>query len=288
KSSKEQHIPIQHRIATFCRDRSLLNKLQITETEFFKVVESGDVSQVQKFLEETPKVDLNSTNYQGLTALDIAVKAENISVISILLERESLVIGDAVHHAVSTGNYDIIRLLLDTLRAQEPSISDYTYSSEFSERVNPLMLAAQQGSYHLIRLLIERGHYIRRPHIPSCLCKACKRAVKDQSHDLTVFRLNVYLAISNPAYICLTSDDPILTAFELDDELKLCAQMNEEYRDEYEKMALDARKFAFDLLSNCRTLFEVNLVLQQTDGIENVGRLKYPRLQLAVDYKQKS
>ncbi len=40
-------------------------------------------------------------------------------------------------------------------------------------------------------------------------------------------RLRTYEAISSPEYICQTSKDPILTAFELSSEFNVLAEMND-------------------------------------------------------------
>jgi hypothetical protein len=60
--------------------------------------------------------------------------------------------------------------------------------------------------------------------------------------------LDVYRAISNPAYICHTSTDPILTAFELNEELMECAPTETEFHVLYLDLANKVRVFAVDLI----------------------------------------
>ena len=43
-------------------------------------------------------------------------------------------------------------------------------------------------------------------------------------------RYNTYRALASPSYICHSSVDPILTAFNLSTELLLCAQAEPEFK----------------------------------------------------------
>jgi hypothetical protein len=46
-------------------------------------------------------------------------------------------------------------------------------------------------------------------------------------------RINAYRALSSPSLIALSSNDPILSAFELSVELKRLAYLETEFRQEY-------------------------------------------------------
>lgn len=61
-------------------------------------------------------------------------------------------------------------------------------------------------------------------------------------------KLEIYKAISNPAYICHTSDDPILTVFHLVRELKELAGMYMIFHKQYEELAETTEIFAVDLI----------------------------------------
>lgn len=50
-------------------------------------------------------------------------------------------------------------------------------------------------------------------------------------------RLFVYKAVSNPAYICQTEEDPILRAFELSAELNREASFDREFYPDYKALS---------------------------------------------------
>jgi len=79
-----------------------------------------------------------------------------------------------------------------------------------------------------------------------------------QSLHQTVVRLNAYHAITSASYISQTSNDPILTAFELHRDLKEWAVHEPEFKDEYMRYADLCAKFAVALVSHCRTTEEVS------------------------------
>ncbi|XP_022252620.1 transient-receptor-potential-like protein [Limulus polyphemus] len=205
------------------------------------------------------------------------------------LKRADIEIMDALLHAIATGNLEIVMLLLDTMGETTPD-AEYCgskYSSEFPAEVTPLHLAIQKGDFAIVSLLLERGHRIERPHIPSCLCNVCKESLRNPSYDLAAWRMSCYRAISSPIYVALTSDDPILATFLLHDELQLCISMDEQYREEYVIMCEDLRQFAVDLISMCESQLEVKLVLSQEFSDTRNIHTVYPTLYLALELSQK-
>ena len=46
-------------------------------------------------------------------------------------------------------------------------------SDSFTPDITPLMLAAHKDNYEIIKILLERGDMIPKPHPVQCACKRC-------------------------------------------------------------------------------------------------------------------
>jgi hypothetical protein len=88
--------------------------------------------------------------------------------------------------------------------------------SKFSADVTPLILAAQYNRTDIVQMLLARGDL-------KCLCEQCVKAYEYDSLRYAQSRLYAYKGLASESYISLVSLDPILTAFELGNELKILA-----------------------------------------------------------------
>ncbi|XP_023310335.1 short transient receptor potential channel 4-like [Anoplophora glabripennis] len=273
------------------RPSILLPQLQDKEKKFFELVASGDVISVKEFLETNRDININCTNFQGVTALLIAVQSHADPMVEFLLTQQGIDIGDCVLHAVKDNQPIILIQILDKLNETAPSLEfvGATHSSDFPDYVTPLILAAQCGHYEIIKMLIERGHTISKPHPPTCRCSDC--TVQLEHDDLLhaeSLKLNLYRAVCNPAYICYSTHDPILAAFHLSEELKQCSFLVPEFRLAYAELAAEVSNFAVDLIACCRSTNEMELILSQSAGMKSAKLFVFPRLVLAMDTKQKT
>ena len=108
-------------------------------------------------------------------------------------------------------------------------------------------------------------------------------------------RINTYRALASPAWISLTSPDPILTAFRLSWELERLALRENEFKDTYIELSNQCQKCACDLLDQCRSSEEVIAVLNKESDAESGDeldggddeKLTLARLKLAIKYEQK-
>ncbi|CAG9858727.1 unnamed protein product [Phyllotreta striolata] len=269
----------------------ILPQLQETEKRFFELVASGDVFAVKEYLDQNPNININCTNFQGVTALLIAVQAHFDAMVEYLLTQPGIDIGDCVLHAVKDNQPNILAMLLDKLSVTAPSLEyvGVTHSSDFPDYVTPLILAAQCGHYEIIKMLIERGHTISKPHAPACRCSECKMHLEnDDTLHSESLKLNLYRAVANPAYLCYSTYDPILAAFQLSKELTDSSFLIPEFRVAYKELAAEVSMFAVDLIACVRSTTEMELILTQSGGQESAHGFTYPRLFLAMDYKQKA
>lgn len=268
----------------------ILPQLQQSEKKFFELVAANDLIAVREFLNDNPGFNINCVNFQGVSALHIAVQNAAEPMVELLLKQKDIDVGDCHLHAIRDNQIKILQMLLDKLQETAPGLEfvGVSHSSDFPEYVTPLILASQCGHFEIIELLIERGHKLVKPHPPSCQCHDCK--VQFNQEDLLhgeTLRLNLYRAVTNPSYICHSTHDPILTAFELSKELRDASFMVPQFFAAYQDLAREISTFAVDLIGCCRSTEEMDLILKQVDGLGTTRSFLYPRLLLAIDYKQK-
>ncbi|KAJ8973595.1 hypothetical protein NQ317_010032 [Molorchus minor] len=273
------------------RPSIILPQLQDKEKKFFDLVASGDVVGVKEYLDTNPGININATNFQGVTALLIAVQSHAEPMVEFLLTQPGIDIGDCVLHAVKENLPSILTMLLNKLNETAPSLEfvGATHSSDFPDYVTPLILAAQCGHYEIIKMLIERGHTIAKPHPPTCRCADCRVQLEhDDLLHAESLKLNLYRAVSNPAYICYSTHDPILAAFHLSQEMKECSDLIAEFRQAYAELNIEISNFAVELIACCRSTNEMELILSQSAGMRAARMFIFPRLVLAMDCKQKT
>ncbi|KAK2172378.1 hypothetical protein NP493_963g00036 [Ridgeia piscesae] len=220
------------------------------EEALFERVEAGDLDGVTALVRDRPNINVNCQNYHGYTPLVVAVRLEDVAMVDFFLQRPGVRLSDAILHAVKTGNKHI------------------------------------NEHYGVIRLLLRRGYYIEKPHPPTCFCEEmCQRRRQGEDLSSSLARLNVYRALSSPSYIVQSSPDPILTAFELSQELTENGDIERHFVFEYHELATSCEDFSTQLVDKCRTTDEVQLVLSQREGHTRLKKGdKYPRILLAIEY----
>ena len=74
-------------------------------------------------------------------------------------------------------------------------------------------------------------------------------------------------ALASPSLIALSSKDPIITAFQLSDELKRLAVLESQFKEEYAKLRKIVQEFAVGLVEQARTSYELEVFLNHNpDG----------------------
>ncbi|XP_077867974.1 short transient receptor potential channel 4-like [Saccoglossus kowalevskii] len=263
------------------------------ERLYLLAVEKGDLPTVRHFLEEAEiyfTININCVDSLGRSALLIAIQNENIEIIELLLSH-NVQIGDALLHAIDEEVVEAVDLILKhkptgkkDIRAQ---ILHDQNETDFTPDITPVMLAAHKNNYEILKILIERGSSIPKPHTVKCGCNDCKSSIKHDGLRHSRSRLNIYKALTSPSLIALTCDDPILTAFELSGELRSLARIENEFKADYEKLVHQCKNFAEDLLDQTRGSKELGTILNR-DHTSPTGYEELSRLNLAVRYRQKS
>ena len=102
--------------------------------------------------------------------------------------------------------------------------------SQFASEITPLILAAQHNRFEIVLLLLMKGQTIEKPHKHDCMCMECKGKTEFDELRFAKSRLNAYRGLASEAYISLSSKDPILTAFELGQELREVAKAEKYFK----------------------------------------------------------
>lgn len=159
--------------------------------------------------------------------------------------------------------------------------------NDFDPDISPVILAAHRNNYEILKILIERGVSIPKPHDAKCGCEECRSSIRYDGLRHSRSRLNIYRALASPSLMSLCSEDPILTAFELSWELRRLSHRENEFKDEYEELAEGCREFAKQLLDQTRGSNELGTILNR-DHTHPTGSVPLSRLRLAIKYKQKT
>ncbi|XP_036758706.2 short transient receptor potential channel 6 isoform X3 [Manis pentadactyla] len=282
--------------------------LSIEEERFLDAAEYGNIPVVRKMLEECLSLNVNCVDYMGQNALQLAVANEHLEITELLLKKENLSrVGDALLLAISKGYVRIVEAILShpafaegKRLATSPSQSElqlddfYAYDEDgtrFSHDVTPIILAAHCQEYEIVHTLLRKGARIERPHDYFCKCSECNQKQKHDSFSHSRSRINAYKGLASPAYLSLSSEDPVMTALELSNELAVLANIEKEFKNDYKKLSMQCKDFVVGLLDLCRNTEEVEAILngdvEVRHGGGDHGRPNLSRLKLAIKYEVK-
>ena len=73
-------------------------------------------------------------------------------------------------------------------------------------------------------------YHVIRPHAIICRCQDCRSKQQVDSLKRSRSRLHAYKALASPAYLALSSQDPITESFELRKELIEIAHREKEFK----------------------------------------------------------
>ncbi|XP_074837776.1 short transient receptor potential channel 6 isoform X2 [Carettochelys insculpta] len=287
-------------------DRSM--SLSLDEERFLDAAEYGNIPVIRKMLEECTSLNVNCVDYMGQNALQLAVANEHLEITELLLKKENLSrVGDALLLAISKGYVRVVEAILNHSAFAEgkrlalsPSQSEfqhddfYAYDEDgtrFSHDVTPIILAAHCQEYEIVHTLLRKGARIERPHDYFCKCSECNQKQKHDSFSHSRSRINAYKGLASPAYLSLSSEDPVMTALELSNELAVLANIEKEFKNDYKKLSMQCKDFVVGLLDLCRNTEEVEAILNgDVEMSHNSGEHHRPslrRLKLAIKYEVK-
>uniref|UniRef100_A0A6Q2Y8J8 Transient receptor ion channel domain-containing protein n=1 Tax=Esox lucius TaxID=8010 RepID=A0A6Q2Y8J8_ESOLU len=263
------------------------------ERNYLGAVEKGDYVSVKQALEEAQiyfRVNINCIDPLGRTALLIAIENENLEIIELLLSY-NVHVGDALLHAIRKEVVGAVELLLNHKKPSgEKQVGQLQHFSDFTPDITPIILAAHTNNYEIIKLLVQKGVSIPRPHEVHCNCMECVSSSDVDSLRQSRSRLNIYKALASPSLMAMSSEDPFLTAFQLSWELQELSKVENEFKSEYEELSQQCKQFAKDLLDQTRSSRELEIILNYRDDIHPLlddSTHDLARLKLAIKYRQK-
>uniref|UniRef100_A0A4W4HHJ5 Transient receptor ion channel domain-containing protein n=1 Tax=Electrophorus electricus TaxID=8005 RepID=A0A4W4HHJ5_ELEEL len=282
------------------------SSLTLEEERFLDAAEYGNIPVVRKMLEESCTLNVNCVDYMGQNGLQLAVGNEHLEVTELLLRRENLArVGDALLLAISKGYVRIVEALLghpsfaggERLTRSPCELQEddfYSYDEDgtrFSPDITPVILAAHCQKYEVVHMLLMRGARIERPHDYFCKCSDCTEKQKKDSFSHSRSRINAYRGLASPAYLSLSSEDPVLTALELSNELAKLANIEKEFKNDYRKLSMQCKDFVVGVLDLCRDTEEVEAILNGDISAEleegQHHRTLLSRVKLAIKYEVK-
>uniref|UniRef100_A0A673KM45 Short transient receptor potential channel 7-like n=1 Tax=Sinocyclocheilus rhinocerous TaxID=307959 RepID=A0A673KM45_9TELE len=277
------------------------------EERFLDAAEYGNIPVVRKMLEESKTLKVNCVDYMGQNALQLAVGNEHLEVTELLLKKEGLArVGDALLLAISKGYVRIVEAILAhpafegglrlTLSPLEQQLRDddfYAYDEDgtrFSQDITPMILAAHCKEYEIVHILLLKGARIEKPHDYFCKCGECSEKQKQDSFSHSRSRMNAYKGLASAAYLSLSSEDPVLTALELSNELAQLANIETEFKNDYRKLSMQCKDFVVGVLDLCRNTEEVEAILNgdvDQSPLSEHHRPCLSRVKLAIKYEVK-
>jgi len=280
---------------------NLPQPLTTVEKKYLLAVERADIATVKRMLQKSARhedyMNKDCVDPLGRGALHMSIENENLEMVELLVVM-GVETKDSLLHAIDCEFVEAVEVLLEHEDIIHKDKEPYSWekidrqTAAFTPEITPLILAAHRNNYEILKILLDRGAALPMPHDIRCGCNDCITSSAQDSLRHSMARINSYKALASPSLIALSSSDPILTVFELSDELKTLAYEEQEFREEYLALRSQCRKFAKELLSHSRSSTELAVILnydaEEATPYEDGDIMKLKRLELAIDYKQKT
>ncbi|CAB1316350.1 unnamed protein product, partial [Coregonus sp. 'balchen'] len=257
--------------------QNMVNKKRHFPPELISAIQEGNIVMV---LATASSVSWTTEDHLWREALNLSIHLGNEDTMDALIQGikfDFCQIHEALLVAVDTNQPCVVKRLLDRMdqekgnkmdvRSFSLAIFDHSIDdSQFAPGMSPLTLACQKDLYEIVTMLTQKGHAI------SCVCLECWNG---QQYDLLKFSLshiNTYSGIDSMAYLSITSDDAMLSAFGLGRELHKISKKEPEFKPQNLGLEKLCQEFAVELLEMCRNQSEVTTILNSC-GDENQDAL---------------
>ncbi|XP_046362043.1 short transient receptor potential channel 3-like isoform X3 [Haliotis rufescens] len=276
------------------------------ERDFLQAAELGDIDAI-KTLIQTEAVSVNCVDPQGRTALEAAVAANDEDIVHYLLAKvKDKTVHKALLCACDNDRDKISEIILQHPLYQERNASATheqiwklgSKSTSGHPNVDTLLReallrAAKRNNFLIVKQLMLMGAHLDPPHDYFCNCNECTTQRSEDFKVYTNHRLDTYSAMASPAYISLTEEDPIMSAFKLSQAFKRMAEIESEFKVIYNELAAQVETFTLALLDQCQSSDEVKAVLSgkpdlpEEDADDEEDNDILPMLSTAIRMEQK-
>ncbi|VDN01100.1 unnamed protein product [Thelazia callipaeda] len=243
--------------------------MDITIHQFRTAVLSGNVNVIKDILE----------NLQNLNPGQIQ------RFLSLLTDRSSAEpIKEALMTAICIGSRPLVEFIL-SLFLEYPGAerNGCRKSKSFPTHMTPLMLACICKNFAIVQCLLLRNHFIQLPHRPDCSCEDCSRSSRSMTNSIIL--LDTYRAISSEPFLWLACTDPLLAAFSLIEDLRVCEAVENKFKARvlYSDLCNNVMLFTVKIIEQCWDGEEINVLLSRKVGSTLADcELPFPRIQMAI------
>ncbi|XP_077863795.1 short transient receptor potential channel 4-like [Saccoglossus kowalevskii] len=258
-----------------------------TEKLFLAAADNGDKKAVLQSLEnvDPARLNVNCIDSEGRSALIIAIQNGNIEIIKLLIDY-GVELGDSLLRAVDVQLTPAVSMICGYIKKKNTPDRLYcrAFNGDLHPDITPIILAAHHNNYDIVKILLDHGARIEDPEYYSF-----------QTEEFTLQHslgtINVYRALASQAYISLTSEDPITSAFQLSHKVRTLSKRDYEFRYQYEELASQCESFAAELLGHVRDTDEQKTILnhdpEEWARIDDMYDLEPYKVKLAIRFKQK-
>ncbi|XP_063969246.1 transient-receptor-potential-like protein [Lytechinus pictus] len=252
--------------------------------KLFKAIDRGNLIKVQRLLREilANGATLDIRDKAGTNTYAYAISAGVSPAVDILLHY-NVPLGDALLRAC-VASYDeaakiIIRHAMKLPDKERKAIIEcHCDNDDYIKSLTPLKMAAMRNNFNVVSLLLKAGaERIEEPKLERLAEATLKEVVE---------YLDIYRALSSPAYLCLAHRNALSDAFTLTGRLRNIGRSWEAVNKEFFGLADQVEKFCASLLDHISNSVELSTLLSQSDNPEVIHAVA--QVQKAVDFHQKA
>ncbi|XP_063721023.1 transient-receptor-potential-like protein [Symsagittifera roscoffensis] len=214
---------------------------------------------IQKSIPLQEMFSLNFRDKFGYTLLGNAVKLFALPVIQYLVLKRQFIIKEELIIAVDVDYRAAIEFFLsvDPELVDRPVLTGTVYRPGLS----PVMVAALRENETMLKFLFSRG--AQHLDIPNYDPREPRNIIRFDAICQTL------LALSNPMYLCIMNEDPIMVAFKISERCQQISSSLTVAATDMQIVKESCEKFAAEFISNIATFDELMLVMNQMTTLDH-------------------